>query len=67
MTVLHKVLHYYMEDRGIRKMYGTTLEDNASLRVFPKAVCVYTHTEHTQSEKLCALHMPKISVLTEIF
>lgn len=58
MIVLHKVSHFFSkagrnrEERGIRKMYMTTMEHNAALQAFPKAVCVCTHT---QPEKSCAL------------
>lgn len=43
------------KDREIRKMYMTTMEHNAALWTLPKAMCVHTQREHTQTEKLCAL------------
>lgn len=47
-------------ERGIRKLYVTSVEHNAALRAFPKALCALTHTAYTARKVVCS---PKVSVL----
>lgn len=43
------------EERGIRKMYVTTMEHNAALRAFPKAACVHPHAQSIHHQRSCVL------------